>query len=210
MKARWAQVLVSIAMIVSGLGCQTVEERDSSNQQPVKLVLQPFGQVPKRSVEGVREALKNSFNCEVQIAATIPLPQSAYTKPRNRYRAEKILDFLVERSNGEIILGLTSSDISTTKEDVADWGIFGLGRMPGKAAVISTFRLSRPGKISPQTRLERVAVHEIGHTLGLPHCPTVSCLMEDAKGSIKTVDGETEFCRDCLRKLGARSRKLKR
>jgi archaemetzincin len=42
-----------------------------------------------------------------------------------------------------------------------------------------------------------VAVHEIGHTLGLPHCPTRACLMEDAMGKVVTTDRERDFCPKC-------------
>ena len=51
-------------------------------------------------------------------------------------------------------------------------------------------------------RLAKVAVHEIEHTLGLPHCPTRGCLMEDAEGKVVTVDRERNFCAHC-RQLAA-------
>ena len=35
-------------------------------------------------------------------------------------------------------------------------------------------------------RLWKVAIHELGHTLGLPHCPNNGCLMQDAHGTVKT------------------------
>jgi archaemetzincin len=47
----------------------------------------------------------------------------------------------------------------------------------------------------------KVAVHEIGHTLGLPHCPTTGCLMEDAGGKVATVDGEFDLCERCRARL---------
>ncbi len=51
-------------------------------------------------------------------------------------------------------------------------------------------------------RLVKVVNHELGHTLGLPHCPSAGCLMEDAKGTIVTVDNETgAFCDGCKKKL---------
>ncbi|MEI6178360.1 MAG: matrixin family metalloprotease, partial [Verrucomicrobiota bacterium] len=50
-------------------------------------------------------------------------------------------------------------------------------------------------------RLRKVAEHEVGHVMGLDHCPQAGCVMADAEGSISTVDGETgEFCKDCSTK----------
>ena len=98
---------------------------------------------------------------------------------------------------------MTSVDISTAKPPNGDWGIFGLGQMPGKSCVVSDFRLHKKGGITSTERLGRVAIHEIGHTLGLDHCPTPKCTMSDAKGAMKTVDEETGFCGLCRRRVKA-------
>ena len=67
------------------------------------------------------------------------------------------------------IVGLTSKDISFTKGEVYDWGIFGLGSLDGKACVISTFRLGA-GKADNALKMQRLIKfinHEVGHTFGL-------------------------------------------
>jgi archaemetzincin len=69
----------------------------------------------------------------------------------------------------------------------------GLGFEPGNACVISTFRLS---KTNFAAQFYKVALHELGHTQGLPHCPNKTCLMRDAEGS-NHLDEETGFCPSC-------------
>jgi len=126
-----------------------------------------------------------------------------------------LLDFLNKKlpKDCDHIIGLTSSDISTTKYEEGsshevkkpewkynDWGIFGLGQMPGTACVVSNFRLKAGvGEAKLRERLRKNACHEIGHNLGLPHCEhSDKCFMRDAVESIATVDADDErLCPHC-------------
>jgi archaemetzincin len=167
------------------------------------LYVQPLGGCASKTegAEQVVAALRAFYPIEVRVLPCRELPQAAYYPPRNRYRAERLLVFLNQRlpKDGLRILGLTDTDISTTKGKVADWGVMGLGELPGTATVISSFRCRKKSRNAAHAseRLAKVAVHEIGHTLGLPHCPTLGCLMEDAIGKVVTTDRERDFCPRC-------------
>jgi len=109
----------------------------------------------------------------------------------------------------DFVLGLTSKDISVTKKDkwgkiktptykYADWGIMGLAYCPGTSCIVSTFRIQHSNPKTHFTRFKKVAVHEFGHNLGLPHCPDKTCVMTDAVESVKTIDNaKLALCNDC-------------
>jgi archaemetzincin len=159
-----------------------------------EVVLVALGDVDADLLDAVEHALRERLQVEVRRIGELPLPRSAYYKPRKRWRADVLLDVLLTHIPGAPpttrILGLTASDISTTKAPHADWGIFGLGYAPGQAAVVSSFRLARKAKDRAQVRarVASTAVHEVGHTFGLQHCTEPRCPMQDAEGGIANTD----------------------
>jgi archaemetzincin len=175
--------------------------------------LQPLGAaLPDEDVAAVSNAITVFYALTVKVLPRVELPKSAWYPPRRRWRAEKLLDFLdgQKPADGLRILGLTAADISTTKGKVIDWGVLGLGDLDGAAGVISTFRCHKKSRSEAHARerLSKVAVHEIGHTLALPHCPSKGCLMEDAEGSVQKTDTEYDLCGECRRKLAGSGRKI--
>ncbi|HEU5073247.1 MAG TPA: matrixin family metalloprotease, partial [Polyangiaceae bacterium] len=173
-----------------------------------RIYIHPLGpSLPDADADFVRSSLTAFYAMDVLMLPRSPLPRDAYYAPRSRYRAEKLLAHLQASlpADGFRVLGLTGHDISTTKDAYEDWGILGLATVDGEACVISTFRTRKAAR-SPEharIRLGKTAVHEIGHTLGLPHCPNPGCLMEDARGTVATTDTEYDLCHDCRARLEA-------
>ena len=97
------------------------------------------------------------------------------------------------RVKGNITIGITDKDISSSMHGVDDWGVMGLSYIPGRACVISSFRLKK-NNLSDQ--LFKVAIHELGHAQGLDHCANKTCFMRDAEGK-NTTDQEKQFCPKC-------------
>lgn len=164
-----------------------------------RIYVQPIGASFKdHELEFIEMALLAFYDVTVERLAQVELPRSAYYAPRLRYRAERLLDFLAPKlpPDGHRILGLTSSDISTTKGPYPDWGVMGLATLDGVACVLSSFRCRRGARDAEHAlvRFAKTAVHELGHTFGLPHCTTFGCLMEDGKGSVVTTDHEYDLC----------------
>jgi len=167
-----------------------------------RVAIQPLGNIEPRLLREVIEGISATYNADITVLPVAKLPQEAYYPQRSRYRADKLLDYLDRTTSPDYVrvIGITDKDISITKGDVVDWGIFGFAYLSRRPCVVSTFRLRRDGPVHALliARLTKVINHELGHTLGLSHCPNAGCLMEDIKGSIKTVDGWTGgFCPSC-------------
>jgi archaemetzincin len=52
-------------------------------------------------------------------------------------------------------------------------------------------------------KLLKVALHELGHNFGLPHCSNTTCIMADAKGK-DHLENEVGFCIICRKNLATK------
>ena len=167
--------------------------KEKAEKQGIVILIQPFKDIQPEAVAKVAEGIKKIYP-KVKVLDAIDFPENTYYKERNRYRADSIIKFLSNKTKeGFITIGLTSKDISATRGKIKDFGIMGLGYRPGKACVASKFRLS---KENSDEQFYKIAIHELGHTQGLPHCPEKMCFMRDAEGKNPTNE-ETDFCKKC-------------
>lgn len=164
-----------------------------SPKRSIVICIQPFENFSTKLSDSIFRQIKQ-INPNTILKKQIPLMELAYYKPRDRYRADSIINFLKKVAGTDtIIIGLTNKDISTNKNNIQDWGVMGLSYCPGKTCVVSTYRLS---KINLEQQFYKIAIHELGHTQGLPHCKNKNCYMRDAEGKNPT-DEEKDFCSSC-------------
>lgn len=177
------------------------KKAENPTEHSKTIVLQPLGNFQSNSANEVLEKIKE-INPNVVLRKAIDFPSGSYYRPRNRFRADSIIKNLKTKiGQDSVIVGLSNKDISTTKGNIRDWGIMGLGYHPGKACVVSDFRLSEKNK---KEQFYKVVLHELGHTEGLPHCKIKDCLMRDAEGG-NPIDQEKDFCRDCRKFLKSKN-----
>lgn len=195
------RVLMSVPLLI--MACN-----DSVNN---RIGLQLYEGFDVRLADTVKRAIEDVYGFEVQVRSSKPIPESAYINTKSpRYRADSLIRILSRNrpTDMDYLMGLTHKDISTTKTvegkvkqpayKYADWGIFGLGFRPGPTSVVSTYRLQHQDHAIFLERLKKVSVHELGHNLGLSHCNTSQCVMQDAAESIRTIDElRLQLCKHC-------------
>jgi archaemetzincin len=158
-----------------------------------KVVLIPMGKISDELVSITVRKLKEN-GVQVVLKNKEEMSAETYYKPRKRYRADKIIASLRKRAGkNEVYLAITSQDISTSVHNQKDFGVMGLGYVPGNASVVSSFRIKN------KNFLYRIALHEIGHNKGIDHCPSKNCFMMDAEKKDRTSE-MLLFCDKCKKK----------
>lgn len=193
-------------------GCS---EQSSTNSERI-IAVQPLGDFPSALQDTVANAITTYFHFQTHINPKIDIPKHCFINLKSpRYRADSLIRYLKinKPDSVDFMVGLIVKDISTTKYDESgvvknptskynDWGIFGLGYRPGPSCVVSTYRISHPKQEVFISRLKKIVLHELGHNLGLPHCPNENCFMRDAAETIKTIDHVSlNLCEDCFRNV---------
>lgn len=198
------------------LGCLCILALASCNQHGGKanvhllntgkpiVLLQPLGDISTGDLQFLKDSAQSFYPVAIILVSRKEPPPNAWNASRKRWRADSIIAWLKTDTPDTIRLtvGLMTDDISANKGNIRDYGIMGLGYHPGKACVVSTYRLTSNihTKQAFRQRLFKVMVHEMGHNFGLPHCPNQHCIMVDAEGKMK-LDGEKDLCNNCKQKL---------
>jgi archaemetzincin len=203
-KINLSQIMILYVSFLTLFSCHQVPKRTNeinvsksnktNSKINKKLIIQPLGQINTLKTRNIERALKQYYRGQIIINAAISLPTAAASSVARKYHAHKLLQFLSTKTSGNsVILGVTEMDICMNKNGNPNFGIFGLGQRPGNSCVISTFRLTGN---NTSEKITKVALHEIGHTQGLPHCLISTCLMSDLKGRDR-FNEMAQFCNQC-------------
>jgi archaemetzincin len=173
-------------------------------KEKLKINITTMGNVKKSDVDLVSYEITKFYDANVILHPKIDLIKNSKVSGINKYDAIKILNTIEEKypNTQHKVLLLTNYNICTdrTLNGVThkNWGIFGMAKLNKKPCVVSTHRMGKYYK----DRLVKVSIHEVGHTLGVPHCKNTKCVMTDAKGKGSTVDNASIWmCDDCKNKI---------
>jgi archaemetzincin len=180
--------------------------------------LQPLGDVHPDVLEILSLALHRAFDVPSAIRhGFLPMNQF-YDESRGQYNSTEILHYLGNHaslprrphgSDDDVrVVGVARHDLFIP---ILTY-VFGEAALGGSVAVVSYHRFRNelyglpPDKLLMMNRLEKVAIHELGHTLGLVHCSLQYCVMH-AASYVEELDLKgSEFCPFCHSAIAKASR----
>jgi archaemetzincin len=171
--------------------------------EPQRVELVRVGALPPGALRELARRLVEAAPWEVVIAEGGVEPRPAFDAFRQQYSAQALLSFLLEPPPGPRVrrLGVTHVDLFVP----VFTHLFGYGLLGGRAALVSLFRLrpevegDAPDPARLAERLAKEALHELGHTFGLMHCPVPWCAMKSSRYAEEVDLKDAAYCPACLR-----------
>ncbi|NQV13017.1 MAG: archaemetzincin family Zn-dependent metalloprotease [Parcubacteria group bacterium] len=165
------------------------------------LYILPLGDIDKDSLRRLGSGIKDILPLSIRVLDKTDLPAHTYNKARQQYNSSQIIREMSLYDFGSVnkVLGVSVADLYSTDLSF----VFGEAEAPGRTALISLKRLD-PQFYKQETdnkvlevRTLKEAMHELGHTYSLSHCPDKGCVMYYAQ-SIEDVDNKGDiFCPRC-------------
>ncbi|MDO9256927.1 MAG: archaemetzincin family Zn-dependent metalloprotease [Bacteroidales bacterium] len=160
-----------------------------------------FGRFERGFLEKISEVVMQELNCAVTIKEAHVDISEFYDPVRRQYNGNKLLhevDSLNIPGNSKTI-GLLNVDLYIPILTF----IFGQAQLGGRSAIASQYRLSNERYGMPADedlllkRLAKEVIHELGHTLGLIHCHTPTCVMRSSTYVEDIDQKEAQLCAKC-------------
>ena len=169
-------------------------------QSEYKIFISPIGNVDLEVIKPVSREIKSIFGYQTDVLPLLEDVNFALDSARNQYHSTQILEKLAGLALPQTIKVVAITDVDLFIPILTH--VYGEAQLGGKACIISTYRLNEG--ISPTNftetncfRVVKEAIHELGHTFKLRHCPDHTCIMHYCR-TVEDVDRKSDqLCRYC-------------
>jgi len=174
------------------------------------IYLLPIEPVGGEVFEFIGDCLYEAFRIRTKTSSRKIDASVAYDEMRDQYNSSKLLAEVIKYPPPDALRIIAVTDVDLFVPIFTFH--FGQAQLDGLGAIVSTHRLHNRFYGLPEDkrlfreRVDKEAVHELGHTFGLTHCMDPFCVMRSST-YVEDVDQKSiDFCNRCRRLL---SEKLK-
>lgn len=169
---------------------------------PGCVIICPVGPMDKWILEHIAECISTQCGLSCRISSRMENPKYAYNDTRHQYNSKQILKHLLKQCTRETLrlIGVTPVDLYVPILKF----VFGLAQIEGQCSIISLHRLYPQFYDQPSNsdlllaRVEKTALHELGHTFGITHCRDRRCIMYSSTRIEDTDFKQPDFCPTCF------------
>jgi archaemetzincin len=164
------------------------------------VIVSPLGDLDKYLPESACRAINRIFGCRTETLPILPDVDFAFNVDRSQYHSTPILEKLAAKAPRHAIKVIAIVDVDLYIPILTH--VYGEAQLGGKAAIVSMHRLKEDlfppkNRKTCHRRVEKEAIHELGHTFSLRHCRDHTCIMHYCR-TLRDVDYKSErFCRYC-------------
>jgi len=169
-----------------------IEQSEREKVTPPLVYLYGFGEYEEQDLLTIAEGVKEFFGYNVKIAAPISISEfGKYHYDTGYLDSKETLNSMIFGRHDFHML-VTNSPICESSSEpklLSGFAFFHRGY-----SIVSTYQIKLNGHYY-ESRIQSVAIHELGHNLGLTHCDNNLCLMFKFNRGINTM------CEQCKNKL---------
>lgn len=167
----------------------------------LRIVISPVGRRDDGLLDLLSLRIRAVFGCGSETVSLLKSIDFALDPVRRQYHSTPILEKLSDAAPGWAlkVLGLVEEDLFIPILT----HIYGEAQLGGRACMVSTHRLGEglpstgQGRAAYEERVVKEAIHELGHTFNLRHCPDTACIMHYCH-TVEDVDRKAnDLCRYC-------------
>jgi archaemetzincin len=167
---------------------------------PHTILISPIGEFAPELMDPVAQGIQKVFGLQSARCPLISDLAFAFDPTRGQFHSTPILDKLAAAAPPWALKVLAVTQVDLFIPILTH--VYGEAQLGGRACIVSFFRLNEGPSVRHAApvhveRLVKEAVHELGHTFRLRHCPSPTCLMHYCRSEADVDHKSDQLCRYC-------------
>jgi archaemetzincin len=164
------------------------------------ILISPIGETNTELIEAIAGEVKRVFGFATETRSIIADLSPALDQNRQQYNSTLILGWLAAEVPPQVLKVLAVTQVDLFIPILTH--VYGEAQLGGTASIVSTYRLNEGGSgvnIARKyiDRIVKEAIHELGHTFNLRHCPEEACIMHYCRNEDDVDRKSDQLCRYC-------------